>query len=115
MKRKNKKASNFSTALNNIRASFYSQMSYERFTGEESQSSYEISSAHAPFPLEEMANRNSEGPTQATSRSGKAMLVVLFRLFKENLPYLFREYVWAEAYYGLMVWVLCSPLYTQYK
>lgn len=72
-----------STALNNIRASFHSQMSYERFTGEESQSSasYEISSAQTPFPLEEMANRNSQRPAHATSRSGKAMQVVLFRFF----------------------------------
>ena len=56
-------------------------MSYERFTEEESQSSasYEISSAQTPFPLEEMANRNSQRPAHATSRSGKAMQVVLFR------------------------------------
>ena len=104
-------------------------MSYERFTGEESQSSAssEISSAQTSFPLEEMANRNSQRPAHATSRSGKAMQVVLFRFFTPSFqrksPYLFcsicmgRSLLWA---YGMgkgciLRRVLRGPLYTRYK
>ena len=111
-----KKASKFSTAINNIRASFHSQMSYERFTGEESQSSssYEISSAQTPFPLEEMANRNSQRPAHATSRSGKAMQVVLFRFFTPSfqrksaisfLQYMYGQKLTTGLWYGYGMYI----------
>ena len=106
-------------------------MSYERFTGEESQSSasYEISSAQTPFPLEEMANRNSQRPAHATSRSGKAMQVVLFRFFTPSfqrksaislLQYMYgrsllRAYGNGKGCILRHVFIIRGPLYTRYK